>query len=86
MLILDGAPVPARDHTVAGRSEIPLALEQGQEPLPVVITAGRWGDPPRSEPVLERSGCRCGRMTVMSAPTDAAHGSYSGRKWMTACS
>ncbi|WKX73596.1 IS5 family transposase [Streptomyces sp. XD-27] len=34
-------------------SKIHLAVEQGQKPLSVVITAGQWGDSPQFEPVLE---------------------------------
>ncbi|MDQ1032714.1 transposase [Streptomyces umbrinus] len=34
-------------------SKIHLAVEQGQKPLSVVITAGQRGDSPRFEPVLE---------------------------------
>ncbi|MFE6856936.1 transposase, partial [Streptomyces sp. NPDC057674] len=34
-------------------SKIHLAVEQGQKPLSVVITAGQRGDSPQFEPVLE---------------------------------
>ncbi|MER7221430.1 IS5 family transposase [Streptomyces eurythermus] len=34
-------------------SKIHLAVEQGQKPLSVLITAGQWGDSPQFEPVLE---------------------------------
>ncbi len=34
-------------------SKVHLAVEQGQKPLSVVITAGQRGDSPQSEPVLE---------------------------------
>ncbi|MFC8491515.1 IS5 family transposase [Streptomyces sp. NPDC057235] len=31
-----------------------LAVEQGQEPMPIVVTAGQRGDSPQFEPVLEK--------------------------------
>ncbi|MBD0844854.1 transposase, partial [Streptomyces sp. TRM68416] len=34
-------------------SKIHLAVEQGQKPLSIVITAGQRGDSPQFEPVLE---------------------------------
>lgn len=35
-------------------TELHLAVEQGQEPMAVVITAGQRGDSPQFEPVLSR--------------------------------
>lgn len=45
---LPGSPVRRRRIGKGG-----LAVEQGQKPLSVVITAGQRGDSPQSEPVLE---------------------------------
>ncbi|MFF0430140.1 transposase, partial [Streptomyces sp. NPDC004520] len=48
-----------RDHGL-GRSrgrfttKLHLAVEQGQKPMSIVITAGQRGDSPRFEPVLEK--------------------------------
>jgi hypothetical protein len=39
-------------------SKIHLAVEQGQKPLSVVITAGQRGDSPQFEAVLEAFGSR----------------------------
>ncbi|WP_436840372.1 transposase [Streptomyces flavofungini] len=53
-----GVSVEPVDHGL-GRSrggltyKIHLAVEQGQKPLSVVITAGQRGDSPQFEPVLE---------------------------------
>lgn len=53
-----GVFVEPADHGL-GRSrgglttKIHLTVEQGQKPLPVVITAGQRGDSPQFEPVLE---------------------------------
>lgn len=53
-----GTTVEPADHGL-GRSrggltsKIHLAVEQGQKPLSVVITAGQRGDSPQFEPVLE---------------------------------
>ncbi|MFJ9432516.1 transposase [Streptomyces sp. NPDC101490] len=53
-----GVFVESADHGL-GRSRggltttIHLAVEQGQQPLSVVITAGQRGDSPQFEPVLE---------------------------------
>ncbi|MFF0739021.1 transposase [Streptomyces sp. NPDC004111] len=35
-------------------TKLHLAVEQGQKPMSVVITAGHRGDSPQFEPVLER--------------------------------
>lgn len=48
-----------RDHWL-GRSrggfttKLHLAIEQGQKPMSIVVTAGQRGDSPQFEPVLER--------------------------------
>ncbi|MEU1191842.1 IS5 family transposase [Streptomyces sp. NPDC005859] len=55
---LAGFAIEPADHAL-GRSrgglttKIHLAVEQGQKPLSVVITAGQRGDSPQFEPVLE---------------------------------
>ncbi|MFE3883145.1 IS5 family transposase [Streptomyces lydicus] len=52
---------PRHGRTVAlGRSrggfttELHLAVEQGQKPMSIVVTAGQRGDSPQFEPVLEK--------------------------------
>ncbi|MFE2037463.1 hypothetical protein ACFXBB_30265 [Streptomyces scopuliridis] len=51
---------PERGDRGLGRSrgglttEVHLAVEQGQKPASIVITAGQRGDSPQFEPVLER--------------------------------
>ncbi|MFD5113103.1 transposase [Streptomyces sp. NPDC058391] len=34
-------------------TKLHLAVEQGQKPMSIVITAGQWGDSPQFEPVLK---------------------------------
>ncbi|MFB7176049.1 transposase [Streptomyces sp. NPDC056254] len=53
-----GIPVEPATHGLGHSrggltSKIHLAVEQGQKPLSVVITAGQRGDSPQFEPVLE---------------------------------
>jgi transposase len=54
-----GVDIEPADHGL-GRSrgglgtKTHLAVERGQKPLSIVVTAGQRGDPPRFQPVLER--------------------------------
>ncbi|WP_414080041.1 transposase [Streptomyces sp. KN37] len=53
-----GIAVESADHGLGGSrggltTEIHLAVEQGQQPLSVLITAGQRGDSPQFEPVLD---------------------------------
>ncbi|MFE1876929.1 transposase [Streptomyces sp. NPDC059496] len=68
-------------------SRIHLAVEQGQKPLPVVITAGLRGDSPQFEPVLEAIriprlgsvGCASARDRVRA---DKAYAPRSNRSYL----
>ena len=70
-----GAPEPG-DHAL-GRSrggltsKFHLAVEQGQKPLSVIVTAGQRGDSPQFIPVLEK----------IRIPAQAGAGPGRGRTW-----
>ncbi|MFB7864559.1 transposase [Streptomyces sp. NPDC056069] len=64
-----------------------LAVEQGQKPLSVVITAGQRGDSPQFEPVLEairvpRIGLGRPRRRPDRVRADKAHDSQSNRSYL----
>ncbi|MFF5087216.1 transposase [Streptomyces niveus] len=68
-------------------SKIHLAVEQGQKPLSVVITAGQRGDSPQFEPVLEatqvpRLGLGRPRERPERARADKAYDSRSNRSYL----
>ncbi|MFI5999329.1 IS5 family transposase [Streptomyces sp. NPDC051366] len=68
-------------------SKIHLAVEQGQKPLSVVITAGQWGDSPQFEPVLEairvpRLGLGRPRKRPDRVRADKAYDSRSNRSYL----
>ncbi|MFF9002248.1 hypothetical protein ACF1GW_19375 [Streptomyces achromogenes] len=57
-----------------------MAVEQGQKPVSIVITAGQRGDPAQSEPALKAicvprigPGRPCTRPDRDSAPTTVGH-------------
>ncbi|MEU1259304.1 IS5 family transposase [Streptomyces chartreusis] len=87
-----GVSVEPADHGL-GRSrggltsKIHLAVEQGQKPLSVVITAGQRGDSPQFEPVLEASRVpRLGLGRPRKRPdrvrADKAYDSRSNRSYL----
>ncbi|MFJ1874280.1 transposase [Streptomyces chartreusis] len=68
-------------------SAIHLAVEQGQKPLSVVITAGQRGDSPQFEPVLEairvpRLGLGRPRKRPDRVRADKAYDSLSDRSYL----
>ncbi|MBN3933303.1 IS5 family transposase [Streptomyces verrucosisporus] len=68
-------------------SKIHLAVEQGQKPLSVVITAGQRGDSPQFEPVLEairvpRLGLGRPRRRPDRVRADKAYDSRSNRSYL----
>ncbi|MCX5395339.1 IS5 family transposase [Streptomyces sp. NBC_00094] len=68
-------------------SKIHLAVEQGQKPLSVVITAGQRGDSPQFEPVLEairvpRLGLGRPRKRPDRVRADKAYDSRSNRSYL----
>nr|WP_229897950.1 IS5 family transposase [Streptomyces anulatus] len=68
-------------------SKIHLAVEQGQKPLSVVITAGHRGDSPQFEPVLEairvpRLGLGRPRKRPDRVRADKAYDSRSNRSYL----
>ncbi|WP_279628741.1 IS5 family transposase [Streptomyces subrutilus] len=68
-------------------SKIHLAVEQGQKPLSVVITAGQRGDSPQFEPVLEairvpRVGLGRPRKRPDRVRADKAYDSRSNRSYL----
>ncbi|MFF9914834.1 IS5 family transposase [Streptomyces sp. NPDC013457] len=85
--------VPSRPNHGLGRSrggltsKIHLAVEQGQKPLSVVITAGQRGDSPQFEPVLEairvpRLGLGRPRKRPDRVRADRAYDSRSNRSYL----
>ncbi|MFF4647834.1 IS5 family transposase [Streptomyces sp. NPDC001389] len=87
-----GIAVEPADHGL-GRSrggltsKIHLAVEQGQKPLSVVITAGQRGDSPQFEPVLEairvpRLGVGRPRKRPDRVRADKAYDSRSNRSYL----
>ncbi|WP_431681305.1 IS5 family transposase [Kitasatospora sp. KL5] len=65
-------------------TKIHLAVEQGQKPMSIVITAGQRGDSPQFEPVLEgirvpRPGPGRPRTRPDKVRADKAHGSRKNR-------
>ncbi|MFD6230235.1 transposase [Streptomyces sp. NPDC060232] len=87
-----GIAVEPADHGL-GRSrggltsKIHLAVEQGQKPLSVVITAGQRGDSPQFEPVLEairvpRIGLGRPRKRPDRVRADKAYDSRSNRSYL----
>ncbi|MFH8424000.1 IS5 family transposase [Streptomyces sp. NPDC018038] len=88
----DGVFVEPADHGL-GRSrggltsKIHLAVEQGQKPLSVVITAGQRGDSPQFEPVLKairvpRVGLGRPRKRPDRVRADKAYDSRSNRSYL----
>jgi transposase len=86
-----GEPEPA-DHGL-GRSrggwttKVHLAVEQGQKPLSVVVTAGQRGDSPQFQVVLDRVrvariGCGRPRCTPDRVLADKAYGSRANRAYL----
>jgi len=86
-----GGPEPG-DHAL-GRSrggltsKFHLAVEQGQKPLAVIVTAGQRGDSPQFIPVLEKiSVPRPGGGRPRTRPdrvlADKAYGSAANRAWL----
>ena len=86
-----GAPEPG-DHAL-GRSrggltsKFHLAVEQGQKPLSVIVTAGQRGDSPQFIPVLEkiripRPGGGRPRTRPDRVLADKAYGSAANRAWL----
>ncbi|MFE2292750.1 IS5 family transposase [Streptomyces sp. NPDC059452] len=87
------ASSPNRPNHGLGRSrgglttKIHLAVEQGQKPLSIVITAGQWGDSPQFEPVLEairvpRLGLGRPRKRPGRVRADKAYDSRSNRAYL----
>ncbi|MFD4242176.1 IS5 family transposase [Streptomyces sp. NPDC058525] len=87
-----GVAVEPADHGL-GRSrggltsKIHLAVEQGQKPLSIVITAGQRGDSPQFEPVLEairvpRLGPGRPRKRPDRVRADKAYDSRSNRSYL----
>ncbi|MFE3560726.1 IS5 family transposase [Streptomyces sp. NPDC059193] len=87
-----GVAVEPADHGL-GRSrggltsKIHLAVEQGQKPLSIVITAGQRGDSPQFEPVLEairvpRIGVGRPRKRPDRVRADKAYDSRSNRSYL----
>ncbi|MFE9799964.1 IS5 family transposase [Streptomyces goshikiensis] len=87
------ASSPSRPNHGLGRSrggltsKIHLAVEQGQKPLSVVITAGQRGDAPQFEPVLEairvpRLGLGRPRKRPDRVRADKAYDSRSNRSYL----
>lgn len=66
-----------------------LAVEQGQKPLAVIVTAGQWGDSPQFIPVLNKikvprpHGGRP-RTRPDRVLADKAYGSRANRAWLRA--
>ena len=86
-----GGPEPA-DHAL-GRSrggltsKFHLAVEQGQKPLAIIVTAGQRGDSPQFIPVLEkirvpRPGGGRPRTRPDRVLADKAYGSRANRVWL----
>ncbi|MGV9598378.1 IS5 family transposase [Streptosporangium sandarakinum] len=87
-----GVEVEPADHGL-GRSrgglstKVHLAVEQGQKPLSLIITAGQRGDSPQFQPVLERiSVPRLGPGRPRKRPdkvrADKAYGSHANRAYL----
>ncbi|MFC1414116.1 transposase [Streptacidiphilus sp. N1-12] len=81
---------PRRTTTVSGArsagltTKLHLAVEQGQRPLALLVTAGQWHDSPQCQPVLERIRVpRTGPGRPRTGPNrvraDRAHGSRGHR-------
>ncbi|MGG2460132.1 transposase [Streptomyces sp. RGM 3693] len=81
-------PITDSDRSRGGlTSKILLAVEQGQKPLSVVITAGQRGDSPQLEPVLEairvpRLGLGRPRKRPDRVRADKAYDSRSSRSYL----
>ncbi|MEN8649423.1 IS5 family transposase [Streptomyces sp. 21So2-11] len=87
-----GVETEPDDHGL-GRSrgglttKIHLAVEQGQKPMSIVITAGQRGDSPQFEPVLERirvprKGLGRPRKRPAKVRADKAYGSRKNRAYL----
>ncbi|MEV6655166.1 IS5 family transposase [Streptomyces sp. NPDC051219] len=87
-----GVETEPDDHGL-GRSrgglttKIHLAVEQGQKPMSIVITAGQRGDSPQFEPVLEgiwvpRKGLGRPRKRPDKVRADKAYGSRKNRAYL----
>jgi transposase len=87
-----GVEVEPDDHGL-GRSrgglttKVQLAVEQGQKPMSIVITAGQRGDSPQFEPVLEqirvpRLGLGRPRTRPDKVRADKAYGSRRNRAYL----
>ncbi|WP_438948610.1 transposase [Streptomyces atratus] len=68
-------------------TKLHLAIEQGQKPMSIVITAGQCGDPPQFEPVLEnirvpRQGLGRPRKRPDTVRADKAYGSRKNRSYL----
>ncbi|MEW2433304.1 IS5 family transposase [Streptomyces caniferus] len=87
-----GSPSSPADHGLgrsrgALTSKIHLAIEQGQKPPSVVITAGQWGDSPQFESALEaiwvpRLGVGRPRKRPDRVRADKAYDSRSNRAYL----
>ncbi|MFD9635360.1 IS5 family transposase, partial [Streptomyces violascens] len=89
---LAGSPSSRNDHGL-GRSrgglttKLHLAVEQGQKPMAIVITAGQWGDSPQFEPVLKkvriaRQGAGRPRTRPRRVRADKAYASRKNRAYL----
>ncbi|WP_442812574.1 IS5 family transposase [Streptomyces sp. NBC_01210] len=68
-------------------TKVHLAVEQGQKPMSIVITAGQRGDSPQFEPVLERirvprQGLGRPRKRPDKVRADKAYGSRKNRSYL----
>jgi transposase len=88
-----GAAGPEPGDHALGRSrggltsKFHLAVEQGQKPLAVIVTAGQRGDSPQFVPVLDKIRvARPGRGRPRTRPdrvlADKAYGSAANRAWL----
>jgi transposase len=88
-----GVGEPEPDDHALGRSrggwttKLHLAIEQGQKPLSLVVTAGQRGDSPQFQVVLERIrvarvGCGRPRTTPDRVLADKAYGSRANRAYL----
>jgi transposase len=90
-----GAGAPEPDDHALGRSrggltsKFHLAVEQGQKPLAIIVTAGQRGDSPQFIPVLgkirvSRPGGGRPRTRPDRVLADKAYGSRANRAWLRA--
>ncbi|MFG2470421.1 IS5 family transposase [Streptomyces canus] len=68
-------------------TKLHLAVEQGQKPLSLIVTAGHWHDSPQFQPVLEairvpRQGRGRPRTRPNKVRADKAYGSRANRAYL----